>query len=356
MPNNFNLSPSMPVWNERVSASPNGLLDQIRRRRAEYGAAPYKDKPDGLISLSKAPPSLDIPKMYQDPNAAKYGFVNNSQAAQYKPGLVQPSANAGLINGMTPQNIKEREAYQQQMAAGERSMFEPPNGGLRDSGPDAVDTLLPLIAGLEGATRGRDIRGIQTEALGLVNDPINQPTTTRNNNAVAMEMFDRPLNQLTLEEKGDVVYAIFQDLDAKLEDYEDPITKEKTYNYLSPKYKALVLDAKFNTGTTYKKLMKAALRHQNNPSAENLAAMTQESRRKVKENGVKVNHFGLDNRVRNLFHGVGLEADPGQLISRNPGSDVNVQPTATPANWYEASQLSDYQFQSGNLGIGNNTQ
>tara|TARA_R110000764_G_scaffold121544_1_gene209213 strand:- start:336 stop:1088 length:753 start_codon:yes stop_codon:yes gene_type:complete len=45
-----------------------------------------------------------------------------------KPGLVQPSSNAGLINGMAPQNIKEREAYQQQMAAGERSMFEPPQG------------------------------------------------------------------------------------------------------------------------------------------------------------------------------------------------------------------------------------
>ena len=87
-----------------------------------------KGKSDGLITLSTAPSSLYIPKMYQDPNAAKYGFVNNSQAAQYQPGLVQPSANAGLINGMTPQNIKEREAYQQQMAAGERSMFEPPQG------------------------------------------------------------------------------------------------------------------------------------------------------------------------------------------------------------------------------------
>tara|TARA_R110000796_G_C14457670_1_gene424136 strand:- start:35 stop:928 length:894 start_codon:yes stop_codon:yes gene_type:complete len=56
-----------------------------------------KGKSDGLITLSTAPSSLYIPKMYQDPNAAKYGFVNNSQAAQYQPGLVQPSDSRGLL-------------------------------------------------------------------------------------------------------------------------------------------------------------------------------------------------------------------------------------------------------------------
>jgi hypothetical protein len=384
MPGDFNIPLSMPSWNEQVTARPqHGLLSQqaeLRKRKmlqlqAELAAAAatppsfaYEQLSDGIPPVENfaPPPAQNLIQQPQHIGGSTTGLIGGPPpidarmtltkrfpqqvgADSYEhrmgvtpqPGLlVDQTHNAGLVG--RPQPMPQPTLSGQQPGS-------VPGLGNQVSGADAIDTLLPLMSTLEGTTQGLDHLGNQTEALGLVNDPVNQPTATTRNNAVAREMFARPLDQLTLQEKGDVVYAIFQDLDAELEDYKDPTTKEKTYNYLSPKYKALVLDAKFNTGTTYKKLMKAALRHQDNPSAENLAAMTQESRRKVTENGVKVNHFGMDNRVRNLFRGVGLEADPNQLISRNPGSDVNVQPTATPANWYEDSQLSDYQFS--NLGM-----
>tara|TARA_R110000803_G_C11868283_1_gene308085 strand:- start:56 stop:760 length:705 start_codon:yes stop_codon:yes gene_type:complete len=212
-------------------------------------------------------------------------------------------------------------------------MFEPPQGLVPEVEETPSGLLVSLLGDLEGVEAGEDIRGIWTEAYGVVNDITKQRATTLNNEAIARRLYPNftTLGALTREQLKGVAAGVFQQADTELSQYTDPETGENTYNQLSPKYKALALDAKFNSNDIYKNLMKASLNHMYNPDEDNLAAITKESRRRVRHGGNLVNHYGMDARVKTLLGGLNIEtimpsgesllgADTTRLMTRPAGS------------------------------------
>ena len=82
-----------------------------------------------------------------------------------------------------------------------------------------------------------------------------------------------------------------------------------SYNNISPKGQALIIDAKFNTGKNYTKLAKAVAKYEKSKSSskkqEALVEMIKESRRTTGPKGNRETHKGLDNRVVKLMFDLG---------------------------------------------------
>ncbi len=149
----------------------------------------------------------------------------------------------------------------------------------------AVDKIVDFIGVLEGTSDHVDHLGIKTKAYGLVNDIINNPSATRTNQQAAKSL-GLDLDTATPEQSKQIAKAIFTSLEKQLR-------KElPNWDNLSDEGKALVLDAKYNTGVTYKKLAKAIEDYESL-----LPAVVRQSRRL--SNGSP--HKGLDNRAARLL-------------------------------------------------------
>ena len=192
----------------------------------------------------------------------------------------------GLVGGLTPRGLMGSQPQPQPQPQ-----------------TSASDILVDGFASLEGTADHTDKLGIETTAWGMVDDKKKNPASTIRNNAKAKAMFGKTLSQLTNLEKKSVAKGILQDLDNGLS------SKFQQYQQLDPQHRALVLDAKWNTGTDYVRLMNASLNHQYNPDAENTAEISRESRRMSGGSYDK----GMDNRIIKLFNHVGLKVDASEL-------------------------------------------
>ena len=158
----------------------------------------------------------------------------------------------------------------------------------------AVQQMSGVIGLLEGTKNHRDHLGIGTNAYGVVNDMNKNPTATRFNRKIAEDLGIN-LNTATPNENLRVAQEVLSRYEQQL------ATEVPNWEQLSPQGKALVLDAKYNTGVTYRKLPEAILRYEAGDEAA-IADVVRESRRL--SNGKP--HKGLDNRVARLLTKMGF--------------------------------------------------
>jgi hypothetical protein len=165
--------------------------------------------------------------------------------------------------------------------------------------PRGASSLASILGILEGTKYHKDQKNIKTAPYGVVIDPKRTAAYTRNKKVADKLGYDlQNLNQSqALVVASEVADDVSGDLGRELG------TK---YNKLSPKSQALVIDAKFNTGTTYGKLVNALTKYEKAPSEETLKDVIAESRRTVKENGVTKTSAGQDNRVAKLIFSLGF--------------------------------------------------
>jgi len=165
----------------------------------------------------------------------------------------------------------------------------------------AVGRMVGFIGELEGTSDHVDNLGIATKAYGVVNDMANNPSATRQNRRVA-ESLGIDLDTATPEQSKQVAEAVFDSLAQGLE------RQLPNWNKLSDEGKALILDAKYNTGVTYRNLAKAveAYESSDTKSRELLARVVRESRR-LSEGAP---HRGLDNRAARLLTEMGFLNNP----------------------------------------------
>jgi len=169
---------------------------------------------------------------------------------------------------------------------------------------NAVNKIVNFIGVLEGTVDHVDHLGLTTKAYGLVNDMANNPSATITNRKAASSLgFE--LTSATPEQCKKIVEFIFNSL-------ENQLSKElPNWSSLSDEGKVLVLDAKYNTGVTYKKLSKAIEDYE-----KLLAKVVRQSRRLSQGNF----HKGLDNRAAKLLAHVGYIKDP--MDAKNLGLDL----------------------------------
>ena len=161
--------------------------------------------------------------------------------------------------------------------------------------PDYMD----ILRRLEGPEKHRDERGILTAGWGVVIDP--KQTKAYNRSKRVAEELGFDITNLKKNQYRPLAEAVVKDVDKDLQ-----TELGEKYKNLSPLSKALVVDAKYHTGETYKKLTRALPKYEKNKSRENLKKVIADSRRTVKnDKGKKVPTAGLDNRVVKLLFGLG---------------------------------------------------
>ena len=240
--------------------------------------------------------------------AQQIGLLDD--ARQYARGLVPEAVRDGLMNAQTWMRGGEARTPVSSEDVTNKSATE-----LLINGYDREN--------MEGS--GTDPLGIVTRNWGLVDDTGKKPAATARNNRIAMAMFKdasgngRPLSNLSRDEQREVAASVMGETEKELRNYADP-SGVKIYDYLPPQYQALVLDAKFHTGITFKNLMRASLNHMVNPTPENLRKVTEESKRGSASQRRTLAH-GYDNRVAKLFNSVGLPFDASALPSESVSAD-----------------------------------
>jgi len=164
-----------------------------------------------------------------------------------------------------------------------------------EGGPVFVES----IGLLEGDKDHTDHLGITTKAYGVVFDMKNKPKLSTYNARKAKEI-GIDLKTATPEESKQVAIHLTKTM-------EKTLTKQvPNWNVLTATSKALVMDAKYNTGLTFKNLPKALEAYQKDGSVTNLKAVVKHSRRKA---GGK-NSKGMDNRVAKLLYKAGFIKHP----------------------------------------------
>ena len=158
---------------------------------------------------------------------------------------------------------------------------------------------MDILRRLEGPEKHRDERGILTAGWGVVIDP--KQTKAYNRSKRVAEELGFDITNLKKNQYRPLAEAVVKDVDKDLQ-----TELGEKYKNLSPLSKALVVDAKYHTGETYKKLTRALPKYEKNKSRENLKKVIADSRRTVKnDKGKKVPTAGLDNRVVKLLFGLG---------------------------------------------------
>jgi|TARA_R110002012_G_scaffold58769_3_gene152837 hypothetical protein len=165
--------------------------------------------------------------------------------------------------------------------------------------PRGASSLASILGILEGTKYHKDQKKIKTAPYGVVIDP--KRTAAYKRNKKVSDKLGYDLQNLTQSQALVVASEVADDVSADL-------GREvgAKYNKLSPKSQALIIDAKFNTGTTYGKLVNALTKYEKAPSNETLKDVIAESRRTVKKDGVTKTSVGQDNRVAKLIFSLGF--------------------------------------------------
>lgn len=159
----------------------------------------------------------------------------------------------------------------------------------------AGDSYTDTLAKLEGDKNHTDHLGIKTNAYGVVNDSKAHPSATRRNNKVA-EGLGIDLKTATPGQSKEVAREIVNRIETKLQ------KTVPNWDTLSKNSQEFIIDAKFNTGDTFKNLPKALEKFQDNPNKETLKAVGASARRKAGGKHTK----GMDNRVAKIMIKQGL--------------------------------------------------
>ena len=169
----------------------------------------------------------------------------------------------------------------------------------------AVELHIKTLPILEGTVKHEDLGKITTLPYGIVNDPDKNLKAT-NRNKKAAKSLGYNLNNLTTDQAKEVATKISNDIDKQLSK-NSKVGKE--YLNLSDNFKTLVIDAMFNTGEVFKKLIKASNTYMLNKNEDTLYDVIKESRRVIKGKTDK----GLDNRVGKLATMLGVISNPNDV-------------------------------------------
>jgi hypothetical protein len=162
-------------------------------------------------------------------------------------------------------------------------------------------SLLPRLEGTHGKG-SKDVLGINTVHHGLVNDMAKEKSATIRNQDISEKLgYGRDLSKLTPDE----ALAVSTDVARSLGNRIRKDLKEKQnidFDSLSPASQTLLLDAKYNTDTTYEKLAKHLVEYEKSGSSKALKGIVKQSRRLANKKISK----GLDNRVAKLLFSLGF--------------------------------------------------
>lgn len=179
---------------------------------------------------------------------------------------------------------------------------------------DLIESMLVLNEWTEGREEHTDntADGIRTSAYGVVIDPNLDPKSAagkafiRNKQVAEKLGFD--IEELTNEQAREVAGTIIEEDTLKLSKQIDG------WDDLEMPYKLFLMDAKFNTGVTYKQFAKQALKYQDDPTEDNLRALIKQSTRKqqIEKGKPSVRTEGLDNRSTKILLAGGVLEDEDQ--------------------------------------------
>lgn len=173
---------------------------------------------------------------------------------------------------------------------------------------DLVESMLVLNEWTEGREEHTDntADGIRTSAYGVVIDPNLDPKSAAGKafirNKRVAEQLGYDIEELTNEQAREVAGTIIEEdtlkLSKQIDGWED----------LDMPYKLFLMDAKFNTGATYKQFAKQALKYQDDPTEDNLRALIKQSTRKqqIEKGQPSVRTEGLDNRSTKILLAGGI--------------------------------------------------
>lgn len=168
-------------------------------------------------------------------------------------------------------------------------------GGYPKATVTAAELFTDVAGTVEGTKNHVDHLGIKTNAYGVVNDPINKPKLTAYNRKVAKKL-GIDLDTATPAESKKVATAITQKISNTL------AKQVPNWGKLTPESRVYVIDAKYNTGQTYKQLPKLLEQYQATPTPELLKKVGNAARRKAGGKNTK----GMDNRVARIMVHQGL--------------------------------------------------
>ena len=164
-------------------------------------------------------------------------------------------------------------------------------------GPRSV--FVDNLGKLEGDYDHVDHTGIKTKAYGVVYDMENKPKLSKMNQRAAKSL-NIDLETATPEESKQVATKLLERMETQLS------KAVPNWDKLDTSSRVLMIDAKYNTGITFKSLPVALEKYREDPSTDNLKKVLKEARRKA---GGKYSK-GMDNRVAKLAASLGLIKNP----------------------------------------------
>ena len=162
--------------------------------------------------------------------------------------------------------------------------------------------LIPLTEG-SGDKYYKDSQGYITAPYGVLADPKKSSAYKKNKQVAADLGYD--IDSLTAEQAREVAIALAAEMDSQLS------RTVPNYDELPTPYKVFMLDAKFNTGDTYKTFAKKAAAYEASGSKEDFEAMIAETSRT--EGGKRTE--GMDNRSAKVLLATGIASSLDSLQS-----------------------------------------
>lgn len=180
--------------------------------------------------------------------------------------------------------------------------------------------LLPLTEGSD-AEYYTDSQGYRTAPYGVLADPAKSSAYKRNKEVASALGYD--IDSLTASQAREVAIKLAEDLNSELS------KSVPGYDDLPSEYQVFMLDAKFNTGDTYKNFAKKAAAYEASGSEQDFKALIAESTRK--EGGKRTE--GMDNRSAKVLLATGIA--PSLESLQRAGLTKASEKAAVPDEYYQ---------------------
>ena len=180
--------------------------------------------------------------------------------------------------------------------------------------------LLPLTEGSD-TEYYTDSQGYRTAPYGVLADPAKSSAYKRNKQVASSLGYD--IDSLTTAQAREVAIKLAEDLNSELS------KAVPGYDDLPTEYQVFMLDAKFNTGDTYKNFAKKAAAYEASGSEKDFKALIAESTRK--EGGKRTE--GMDNRSAKVLLATGIA--PSLESLQRAGLTKASEKAAVPEEYYQ---------------------
>lgn len=180
--------------------------------------------------------------------------------------------------------------------------------------------LLPLTEGSD-TEYYTDSQGYRTAPYGVLADPAKSAAYKRNKQVASSLGYD--IDSLTTAQAREVAIKLAEDLNSELSKV------VPGYDDLPTEYQVFMLDAKFNTGDTYKNFAKKAAAYEASGSEKDFKALIAESTRK--EGGQRTE--GMDNRSAKVLLATGIA--PSLESLQRAGLTKASEKAAVPDEFYQ---------------------